>query len=94
MAQTQGRLCPQRVAPSSERSTGRPTGRTVRIRRTGWFRRTRKATSDANGWFGMTKLSPGKYVIQLEDAAGNVLRDRVEAVVSAGTVARVALASR
>jgi hypothetical protein len=69
-------------------------GRTVRIRRTGWFRRTRKTTSDANGWFGMTKLSPGKYVIQLEDAAGNVLRDRVEAVVSAGTVARVALASR
>ena len=69
-------------------------GRTVRIRRTGWFRRTRKTTSDANGWFGMTRLAPGTYTVRLEDAQGNLLPDRVEVAVSVGTVARVALASR
>jgi hypothetical protein len=69
-------------------------GRTVGIRRTGWFRRTRRTTTDASGWFGMTRLAPGKYTVRLEDAQGNVLPDRVEVVVSAGTVARVALASR
>jgi hypothetical protein len=64
-------------------------GRTLRIRRTGWFRKTRKTTSDANGWFGMTKLSPGRYHVRLEDARGKALPERVEVVVAAGAVARV-----
>ena len=63
-------------------------GRTIRIRQTGWFRRTRKTTSDANGWFGMTKLAPGKYRVQMEDARGHALPERVEIVVIAGAVAR------
>ena len=69
-------------------------GRTVRIRRTGWFRRTRKTTSDANGWFGMTKLAPGTYHVRLEDAHGNALPERVEVVVTAGSVARVPITVR
>jgi uncharacterized lipoprotein YddW (UPF0748 family) len=69
-------------------------GRTVRIRRTGWFRRTLRTTSDANGWFGMTRLSPGKYRVQLEDAGGGALPERVEVVVTAGGVARAALAGK
>jgi uncharacterized lipoprotein YddW (UPF0748 family) len=69
-------------------------GRTVRIRRTGWFRRTRRTTTDANGWFGMTKLAPGKYLAELEDAQGRALPGRVEVVVTAGGVARVVLFSR
>jgi len=68
-------------------------GRTVRIRRAGWFRRTRRTTTDANGWFGMTQLAPGRYVVELEDAQGRALPDRVEVVVTAGTVVRVVLDS-
>jgi uncharacterized lipoprotein YddW (UPF0748 family) len=66
-------------------------GRTVRIRRTGWFRRTRKTVTDANGWFGMTKLSPGTYSVRLEDAQGNSLPERAEVTIAAGRVARVRL---
>ena len=66
-------------------------GRTIRIRRAGWFRKTRKTTSDANGWFGMTRLSPGKYHVRLEDARGNALPERVEVIVAAGAVARAAI---
>jgi hypothetical protein len=69
-------------------------GRTVRVRRTGWFRRTRKTTSDANGWFGMTKLSPGKYHVRFEDTSGNALPERVELVVTAGVVARATFTAR
>jgi hypothetical protein len=68
-------------------------GRTVRIRRTGWFRRTRRATSDANGWFGMTRLPPGKYRVQLEDARGRAAGEPIEIVVSAGRVARAQLSA-
>ena len=66
-------------------------GRTVRVRRTGWFRRTRKTASDANGWFGMTKLSPGTYSVRLEDSAGRPLPVQAEVTIAAGRVARVAL---
>ena len=66
-------------------------GRTIRIRRTGWFRRTRKTASDANGWFGMTKLSPGKYDVRLEDARGRARPERVEIAVAAGAVARAVI---
>lgn len=69
-------------------------GRTVRIRRAGWFRRTMKTTTDANGWFGMTKLAPGRYGVELEDANGRALPDRVEVVVAPGRVARAALDSK
>jgi uncharacterized lipoprotein YddW (UPF0748 family) len=66
-------------------------GRTIRIRRTGWFRRTRKTTSDANGWFGMTKLAPGTYSVRLEDPAGRPLPVQAEVTIAAGLVARVRL---
>ena len=69
-------------------------GLTIRIRRTGWFRRTRKATSDANGWFGMTRLSPGKYDVRLEDARGRARTERVQVVVTAGAVARVGVTEK
>jgi hypothetical protein len=69
-------------------------GRTLRIRRTGWFRKTRKTTSDANGWFGMTRLSPGRYHVRLEDTRGRALPERVEVVVAAGGVARAAIAGK
>jgi uncharacterized lipoprotein YddW (UPF0748 family) len=78
----------------SDASGAAVQGCTIRIRRTGWFSRTRKTTSDANGWFGMTRLAPGKYSVGLEDAQGRALPARVEVVVSAGNVARVALASK
>ena len=68
-------------------------GLTVRIRRTGWFRRTMKTATDANGWFGMTKLAPGKYSVGLEDANGRALPDRVEVVVTPGRVARATLSA-
>jgi hypothetical protein len=66
-------------------------GRTVRIRRTGWFRRTRKTASDGNGWFGMTKLTPGTYTVRVEDERGRPLPERAEVMVTAGGVARAAI---
>jgi hypothetical protein len=69
-------------------------GRTIRIRRTGWFRRTRKTTSDANGWFGMTRLSPGSYEVRLEDGRGRALPERTEVVVAAGAVARAGVTDK
>jgi hypothetical protein len=83
------------IAGTAADASGAPLeGRTVRIRRTGWFRRTSRTTTDANGWFGMTKLAPGRYSVGLEDAQGRALPDRVEVVVTAGRVARAALSSR
>ena len=64
---------------------------TIRIRRTGWFRKTRRTTTDANGWFGMTRLSPGTYHIRLEDRGGKAGRERVEVIVKAGGVSRARL---
>ena len=46
-------------------------GATVRIKRTGWFRRTARVTTDGNGWFGISQRSPGRYVIRLESAQGS-----------------------
>jgi uncharacterized lipoprotein YddW (UPF0748 family) len=80
---------PSGLAPSS--GAAGMEGRTVRIRRTGWFRRTRKTVTDANGWFGMTQLAPGRYSVGLEDAQGRALPDRVEVAVTAGGVARAVL---
>ena len=64
---------------------------TIRIRRTGWFRKTRRTTTDANGWFGMTRLSPGTYHLRLEDRGGKAGRERVEVIVKAGGVSRATL---
>jgi uncharacterized lipoprotein YddW (UPF0748 family) len=69
-------------------------GRAIRVRRTGWFRRTRRTTSDANGWFGMTKLMPGKYSVRLEDEGGRPLPTSAEVTVAAGIVARVRFTGR
>jgi hypothetical protein len=69
-------------------------GRTIRIRRTGWFRKTRKTTSDANGWFGMIRLSPGSYEVRLEDGRGRALPERTEVVVAAGAVARAGVTDK
>jgi hypothetical protein len=67
---------------------------TIRIRKTGWFRKTTRTTTDANGWFGMTRLSPGTYYIRLEDRGGKAGRERVELVVNAGAVARATLVAK
>jgi uncharacterized lipoprotein YddW (UPF0748 family) len=67
---------------------------TIRIRRTGWFRKTRRTTTDANGWFGMTRISPGKYQVRLEDRGGKAGRERVEVIVKAGGVSRATLVAK
>jgi uncharacterized lipoprotein YddW (UPF0748 family) len=66
-------------------------GHTVRIRRTGWFRKTRKTMTDATGWFGMTNLTPGTYSVRLEDPAGRPLPVQAEVTIAAGLVVRVRL---
>jgi len=63
-------------------------GQRVRIRRTGWFRRTLRAETDASGWFGLTRVPPGTYDIRLEDRAGKVVGDRVRITVTPGVVSR------
>ena len=69
-------------------------GRTIRVRRTGWFRRTRKTTSDANGWFGMTKLAPGTYIVRLEDSSRRPLPVQAELTIAAGRVAKLRLTEK
>ncbi len=41
-------------------------GGTIRVRQTGLFARTRRVTTDGNGYFGLTNLKPGKYRLQVE----------------------------
>jgi uncharacterized lipoprotein YddW (UPF0748 family) len=66
-------------------------GQAMRIRRTGWFRRTARTTTDANGWFGMMSLKPGTYDVRLEDHAGKTTGERTRIRVTVGAVARAAL---
>jgi uncharacterized lipoprotein YddW (UPF0748 family) len=62
----------------------------VEIRRTGLFRKTLRARTDANGFFGLTGLSPGTYRVRLaKDPASAVV-----VAVAAGRVARVDLSAR
>ena len=67
---------------------------TVRVRRTGWFRRTRLTTTDAIGLFGMTRLKPGRYRVRLQDPRGATVGDPVFVRVTPGGVARAALTAR
>lgn len=68
---------------------GRPLdGATVRIKRTGWFRRSARVTTDGNGWFGISQRSPGRYVIRLESAQGPI-GTPVTVEVRAGAVTRL-----
>ena len=53
-----------------------------------------KTSSDANGWFGMARLAPGTYRVQLENEKGKTVGSRIDVVVSAGAVARVTLAGK
>jgi len=69
-------------------------GRTIRVRRTGWFRKTARTTTDANGWFGMMRLKPGSYEIRLEDRTGRAGDARTKIVVNAGDVARAVMTQR
>jgi len=69
-----------------------PSGRgveqvSVRVRRTGWFRRTRRTVTDANGWFGMINLKPGTYEIRLGDRTGRDAGARKKVQVRAGQTA-------
>ncbi len=66
-------------------------GVTVRIVRRRLFGGTKRTTTDANGWFGMTGLKPGRYRVEIERAAGETSAARAEIEVKAGQVARAAL---
>jgi len=66
-------------------------GARVSVRRHGWFRRTRRVTADGNGWFGMTRLKPGKYRVRLERPGRTAAAETVTVEVRAGEVARAAL---
>lgn len=64
-------------------------GARIQVRRTGWFRRTAKITSDGNGWFGRTMMKPGRYRIRQELSGGKGTSAPVYVEVRAGEVARV-----
>ena len=64
----------------------------VEIRRTGWFRRTRRVKTDANGFFGVTGLAPGTYHVRL--ASPLLPRATGSATVAPGRVARADLDAR
>ena len=65
-----------------------------KIRRTGWFRKATRTTTDASGWFGMMNLKPGTYEIRLEGRAGSTESVRSRVVVKAGAVARAPMTQR
>ena len=64
-------------------------GATVRVRRTGWFRSTHRIRTDGNGWFGMTRLKPGRYRVRLEPPDGDPKGEAVTVEVQAGRVTRI-----
>jgi len=83
------------LAGTASSSGGLPIdGARIAVRRTGWFRRTLRTTSDGNGWFGRTELRPGRYRVRVEPGADGIASSPVEVEVRAGEVARVALQSR
>lgn len=59
---------------------------TVKVKRAGfgWFRRSRTVRTDGNGYFGLTKLKPGRYRVDL----GGKNPRRLDVRVAAGKVAR------
>ena len=63
----------------------------VEVRRTGLFRRTRRLRTDANGFFGVAGLAPGRYRVRL--ARSRPPRRTAFVTVIAGRVARVDLSS-
>jgi hypothetical protein len=69
-------------------------GARVSVRRSGWFRKTQRTTSDGNGWFGMSRLKPGRYRVRVEAPAGAAASAPIEVEVRAGEVARAALETR
>jgi uncharacterized lipoprotein YddW (UPF0748 family) len=85
----QGYLLGRVVASSGE---GRDGAR-VRIRRTGWFRRTLESEADGNGYFGLARLSPGRYRVRVAapDDNGGDEEVTVTVAVTAGRVTRVLL---
>jgi uncharacterized lipoprotein YddW (UPF0748 family) len=55
----------------------------VSVRRRGWFQQTWRSETDGNGYFGLARLSPGRYRVRLADAP------EAEVAVTAGRVSRV-----
>jgi hypothetical protein len=62
-------------------------GAAVKVRRSGFrlFRRTRTVLADGNGYYGLTKLKPGRYYVWVDGSN----EPRATVVVEAGQVARV-----
>lgn len=77
------------IAGIAKDREGRPLdGATVHVRRKGWFRRTTRISTDGNGWFGLSRRSPGQYVIRLESPRGSI-QSPVTVEVRAGAVTRL-----
>ena len=66
---------------------------TVKIKRTGFsmFRRATRVETDGNGYYGLTKVKPGRYRVWVDGTEGS--DGSKEVVVEAGHVARVDLSS-
>jgi hypothetical protein len=79
-APTKGWIAGTVQAPTTERADGV----TIKIKRSGFplFRRTRKTLTDGNGYFGFTKVKPGRYRVWIDGES------RVDVSVLPGTVAR------
>ena len=66
-------------------------GSTVRIVRRRLFGGTKRAVTDANGWFGAAGLKPGRYRVEVEGRGTRTPTGRVEVEIKAGQVSRAAL---
>lgn len=64
-------------------------GATVRIRQTGWFRKTERVKTDGNGWFGITGRKPGRYTVRIELPPNGRPGEPVTVEVRAGVVTRL-----
>jgi uncharacterized lipoprotein YddW (UPF0748 family) len=61
----------------------------VQIRRTGLFKKTLRVRTDANGFFAMTNVAPGKYRVRVE--GGGLRKTSSTVAVVAGRVSRADL---
>lgn len=83
---------PSTVSGTANSSTGSPLANTtVRLRQVNTGSISATSTSSATGQFTMTVANPGEYVVEVVDAAGNVIGTSAVITVAPGAASSVTI---